>query len=101
MCQLHNIGSDLCAFDELEFVAVGLAEGLFDGCAPSLGFNASGINRCPEGASYHSPSQRRLGVNPSLPSSAKCCLLLLSQARRAERSRPTAKAVGSPTLVND
>jgi hypothetical protein len=58
MCQLRNIGSDLCAFDELGFAEAALAEGLIDGCAPSLGFNASDIDRGSEGESYHSPGQR-------------------------------------------
>jgi len=42
-----------------------------------------------------------LGVNLSLPPPAKCFSLLLSQARRAERLWPTAKAVGWPVLVDD
>ncbi|SPE26181.1 hypothetical protein SBA2_280025 [Acidobacteriia bacterium SbA2] len=57
--------------------------------------------RSPEGAAQLTPGQRRIGVNLSLPPSAKCVSLLLSQARRAERLWPTAKAVGWPVLVND
>ena len=54
-----------------------------------------------DGANYHSPGQRPIDVNLSLPLSAKWFMLMLSQARRAERLWPTAKAVGWLMLVND
>ena len=53
-------------------------------------------SRIPAGDQLSSRGRHRIGLNLSLPPSAKCLSPLFSQARRAERLWPTAKAVRRP-----